>query len=63
METRKRLKLIIVFSVIGILVTIYRFYDLRSGDTKMIDWISIGATLVFITGLYFYFKKKWEREE
>lgn len=63
METKKRLKLIIVFSVIGILVTIYRFYNFRNGDIKMIDWISIGATGVFLAGLYFYFRKKWENEE
>lgn len=63
METKKRLKLIIVFSVIGILVTIYRFYNLRNGDVKMTDWVSIGVTCVFLIGLYFYFKKKWESEE
>jgi hypothetical protein len=63
METKKRLKMIIVFSVIGILVTVYRFYDLRSGHIKIIDWISIGFTCAFLTGLYFYFKKKWESEE
>lgn len=63
METKKRLKFLVIGSVLGIACTIYSLYSRRGGYMTTNDWISTLFVCLFAIGLFFYFKKKWKNEE
>ena len=63
METNKKLMYLVVGSILGIAYTIYSLYNNRGGYMTTNDWISTLFACLFVTGLFFYFKKKWKNEE
>lgn len=62
MDVNKRKKFLLVGSIIGLLWTIYLFYNRNNGHFSTNDIISIFVVIVFAIALSFYFKRKWERE-
>ena len=60
MDNKKKIKILIFGSILGILWSIYLLYNRRGGYLITNDWISIGVTSLFMVGLIFYFKNKWK---
>lgn len=63
MEINKRLKILILGSVMGVFYTTYIFYNMHKGQLLKNDWISIIVLIAILISFYFFFKKKWESEE
>lgn len=59
MDNKKKLRILIFGSILGIFWSIYLLYNRRGGNLITNDWISVGVTSLFMIGLIFYFKNKW----
>lgn len=60
MDNKKKLRILIFGSILGIFWSIYLLYNRRGGNLIANDWISVGVTSLFMIGLIFYYKNKWK---
>ncbi|MCC9073231.1 hypothetical protein LNQ49_16765 [Flavobacterium sp. F-65] len=59
MEKKKRLKVLGVSLMVGVIWSVYLLYSKRGGYIAGSDWFAIGVVCLLSIGLFFYFKKKW----
>ena len=63
MEVNKRLKILVNGGILGVFYTIYRLYNNRGGYMATNDWIATLFVILFVVGLFFYFKNKWKNDD
>ncbi|TCN49910.1 hypothetical protein D0809_24125 [Flavobacterium circumlabens] len=63
MNTKNKIKILTIASILGLLWSIYILYTKRGGYLNSNDCIAIIITSLFVIGLVFYFINKWKRED